>query len=184
MQKKSTPNKSDFIRKHIGLPVEQIVSKAKSEGLRLSPALVYKVRGRTTSAKSVKRAKAPAKAPAKKAAAPASAGAATTSKAAFIRSMPASMSANDVVAAAAKRGMKLTANHVYAVRSTSKPGRPRKAAAKRVSAKPTGRGPGRPSARAGSESTFRRLVLEMGIARAKILVGEVEEKLAALVAGL
>lgn len=49
-------------------------------------------------------------------------------KAEFVRSLPRDTPANDVVAQAAKKGLKLTANYVYTIRSsgskakTSKPG--------------------------------------------------------------
>ena len=63
---------------------------------------------------------------------------AAVSKSAFIRSIPSSTPANDVVAIAADQGIKINAGLVYAVRSADKnsggapkgkPGRPRKAGA-------------------------------------------------------
>jgi hypothetical protein len=162
------------------------VAKAKEAGLTISPALVYKVRGRAESAKLKVKASAPKNASGGNASATAGSGSGgpPMSKAAFIRSQPASARASDVIAAAAKLGMKLTANHVYAVRSSGKPAGRAKAATVSAGSVPGRRGrPPKSDTVSSVESTFRRLVIELGVSNAKRLLSEVEEKLKALVAG-
>jgi hypothetical protein len=99
-------------------------------------------------------------------------------KSAFIRDQPATMTAKEVVAAAAQAGIVLTEGFVYNVRSNAKTKSGRRAAAQ------PGRKSGAGKAVARSEEqTFRQLVVGLGITRAKALVAEVEQKLAAVIAG-
>lgn len=117
-----TTSKSTFIRQYPDLSVEEVVAKAKEEGLSILPNLVYKVRGRA-------KARAFASAP------------------------------------IAKRGRP-----------------PRIPEARDASSGPVSREPASP--RSGDiETAFRKLVLELGLQRAKALLAEVEDKLHALVAG-
>src|SRR5689334_16817564 len=60
-------------------------------------------------------------------------------KSAFVRSLPESMSAKDVVAKAKAAGMILTENYVYTIRSAAK--------------KKSGKGPGRPGRPKGSKNS-------------------------------
>src|SRR5262245_63123223 len=83
----SGPNKSDFIRQHPNLSARDVVAKAKEAGISLSPVLVYKVRGRTKPGATTR--------PRRKWK---SSKGATASD--FVRSMPVTMSAKDVIAAA------------------------------------------------------------------------------------
>jgi hypothetical protein len=99
-------------------------------------------------------------------------------KAAFVRSLPATTPAKDVVAKAKATGISLSENYVYNVRATSKISRRTGRASGSRSRKV---GPSRTTA--SSEATFRRLVLDLGLSRAKNLLAEVEHKLDALVAG-
>jgi hypothetical protein len=108
-------------------------------------------------------------------------------KAEFVRNQPVGMPARDVVAAAARLGMIITPDYVHKVRST----------AKARSTAPSGKPARRPSARsdfrfakplgvlrAGTpEAAFRKLVLELGLQRAKDLLADVERKLGALIHG-
>src|SRR5579859_4856077 len=104
--KKKTMSKSDFIR---SLPAtlsgSQVVAKAKEAGMKLSSTLVYAVRGR---AKGNGKGNTSSKV---------SASTKTgTSKAAFVRGLPSSTPAKEVVAKARAAGMKLTESYVYNVR--------------------------------------------------------------------
>jgi hypothetical protein len=101
------------------------------------------------------------------------------SKSDFIRGQPLSMSAAEVVVAAAKAGLVMTTTLVHTVR-----GRMRKAAATAP------KKPGRPrktrgvaGTAASTEVTFRKMVLELGLERAKELLDEIQKKLASLIAG-
>jgi hypothetical protein len=115
MAAKKTPktiSKSDFIRQQpASMSGPQVVAKAKAAGLKLSSQLVYAVRGR---AKPRKAAAASGKA--KSAGAPR----ATKSKAEFVRALPSSTPAKEVVAKAKSVGMKLTTSYVYNVRGAAK----------------------------------------------------------------
>jgi len=105
-------------------------------------------------------------------------------KAAFIRSMPTTMTAKDVVAEAQKQGLKITEGHVYNLRSSStkKP----KSGASTLSVSnggaPVKRGPGRPpkvarpttTSSTSDEGALRRAIAELGLTRARAVFAEVE----------
>ncbi len=92
---------------------------------------------------------------------------------AFIRKQPASMSPKEIMEAGKKAGLKFSINLVYAVRSRA------------GSAKPKGKRRVRRAAAGSnaSEAQFRRLVLDLGLGRAKALVDEVERGMKQLIAG-
>jgi hypothetical protein len=83
----------------------------------------------------------------------------------FVRQMPPGTPAKEVVAAAKKRGVKLTERYVYVIRSSDK------AKAKR------GKGPGRVGGRRGggdAETALRTAIAELGLSRARQVMAEVE----------
>jgi hypothetical protein len=95
----------------------------------------------------------------------------STTKRAFVLSLPADMPAKEVVERAAQAGIKLKDTYIYVVRSNS---RLRKGSAAKAPA----------SRSAGStESEFRRLAIELGLSRSKDLLRDTEQKIADLVAG-
>jgi hypothetical protein len=171
--KAKSPNKSAFIRNlPADMPAAEVVTKAKAANLKLTPAFVYAIRSkvRNKGRKGRPAAAAPA---AKRGPKPASG---KPSASDFVRAQPASMKAGDVVAAGAKQGLKFSTNLVYAVRSSG--GRRARGAA--------GRAPraGRASVAAtGSEATFRKLALELGISRARTVLDELEKRLRELIDG-
>jgi hypothetical protein len=150
--KKTTPNKSAFIRSQpASLSAAQVVAKAKAEGIKIAPVLVYKVRGR---AKAKKPAPVAARTVAK---------AGGKSKAAFVRGH-ADLSAKEVVAKAKAEGIKLTEGYVYNVRTYDKK------AGKQGAATRT-RTQGAPAARSiapgsSTESLLRAVAAEIGLGRA------------------
>jgi hypothetical protein len=83
----------------------------------------------------------------------------------FVRSM-GSTPAKEVVAAAAKRGMKLTERYVYVIRSADK-------AKRRLHGGPAPRaaGVGR-----GADAALRRAIAELGLSRARQVLAEVERQ--------
>jgi len=170
---KKTQTKSDFIRSNINLSAAEIVAKAKAAGHPFTRDLVYKVKDRTRMRARGNKAKA---APVKPAPTTRTA---PLSKSSFIRSLPTSASVREVVAAAAKRGWKIKPRYVYKVRAATKH-KTRKPVALRVGPHPEATPS---SAGSASEITFRKLVLDLGLARAKALLREVEQKLADLIAG-
>ena len=90
------------------------------------------------------------------------------SKTAFVRSLPSTMTAKDVVSKAKSEGIQISEAYVYSIRSASRR---------------------TPVARSGSrrsvtnETAFRKLVFEIGISKARALLDDVEQKLNDLIAG-
>jgi hypothetical protein len=83
----------------------------------------------------------------------------------FVRSM-GKTPAKEVVAAAAKQGMKLTDRYVYVIRSADK-------AKGRVGGS-AGRGRGAKATGSGAETELRRAIAELGLGRARQVLREVE----------
>ena len=83
------------------------------------------------------------------------------SKSDFVRQMGPKTPAKEVVAAAAKRGMKLTERYVYVIRSADK------SKARRGGGVRGGRG-------AAAEADLRRAIAELGLTRARAVLAEVE----------
>jgi hypothetical protein len=98
-----------------------------------------------------------------------------TNKSAYVRSLPPSMSAKDVVNKAKEAGIKLTEAYVYTIRSSSKRAGGRRGAT-------PGR-PGRPTNASSQDTRFRELALGIGLDRAKALLSEMEGKLRRLIQG-
>lgn len=92
-------------------------------------------------------------------------------KSAFIRSLPEDLSAHEVVEKAKAAGIKITAAHVFNIRSDAK----RRAAARRSSGPAmSGAAPGRPPLeRSDSETRLGRLIAEVGLFRAREVLAEV-----------
>ena len=85
-------------------------------------------------------------------------------KSALIRSLPISMTAKQVVEEARRRGVKLSTNLVYVVRSTSN-GKPARTARPRAT---------NTEAKQSPERRFAELVLEMGIPKMRELLDRAE----------
>src|SRR5512145_355239 len=95
-------------------------------------------------------------------------------KADFIRSQPESMSAKEVVEAAARHGIQISVNHVYNLRTaTAKTGKP---PATDVDTGAPKRGRGRPRADTAGTNVERQLrvgIAEVGLRRARELFEEI-----------
>jgi hypothetical protein len=207
--KKGEPNKSAFIREHPELSPNELVARAKEAGLEIAPTLVYKVRGRAPAASGGGRVATPIprtsghalvirraaaggdaadevheEAPAESPPDDTSPGPQrfAPSKAEFIRSLPARMPAKQVVAQGRAAGLELSEAYVYVVRSSKGAGRPRRDASERhvpvaaSAAAPTPTGE-------AAEVAFRKLVVALGVERARALLDDVERKIEALIAG-
>ena len=100
------------------------------------------------------------------------------SKAAFVLGLPLDTPAKEVVTKAKEAGLKLRQSYVYVIRSTAKArARRRNIASSTASATIlVGRA-------TGTESQFRRIALELGLGKAKALLRETEQKVAAIIAG-
>ncbi len=108
-------------------------------------------------------------------------------KAAFIRSLPQSVPAKEVVAEAAKQGLHITEGHVYNLRSSTTKKPKQSATTITVTSRDASlrRGPGRPRKEApkaqpvvvvsaSQEVTLRRAIAELGLSRARAIFAEVE----------
>jgi len=113
---------------------------------------------------------------------------AKTTKASFVRAIPSSVPAKEVVAKAKAAGMTLSEKHVYVIRSDAKK-RGKKRAAK-GSAPKASAGHSTLAAKSvatsggsSTETTFRKLVLALGIPKSRSLVSDVERRLNQLISG-
>lgn len=93
----------------------------------------------------------------------------TVSKTAFVLGLPADMAAKDVVVEAAKKGIKLTDRYVYVIRSNAN-AKARGGWKSRV----TKGGRGRRRSSGGAEAELRRAIAELGLARAREVLAQVE----------
>jgi hypothetical protein len=154
--KKTPVSKSDFIRSQPAtLSAAEVVAKAKAEGIKLDRVLVYKVRIRQKGGATAKKAAGPKKG--------------VASKAAFVRGLPASTPAKEVVAKAKTLGLSLSVNYVYNIRGAAKT-----AAKNRRTTARAGVAVPRPiSGSPAAESLLKALAAEIGLGRAiEVLSGE------------
>ena len=175
---KSTPSKSDFIRKHANLSAANVIAAGKAAGIKFSSQLVYNVRGGSKTKKTASTRKTAAKKAAR------STKPATTSKADFVRAR-SHLSAKEVVADAKAAGLKLDANYIYKVRGrTTVPSKKASGSTKSPAPKKTATSKlvttSKPSAANGShrstssvEDLLRAAAAELGLGRGiEILQGE------------
>jgi DNA-binding transcriptional MocR family regulator len=167
-----TVSKSAFVRGlPPSMPAKEVVAKAKAAGLTLSDRYVHVIRS------IAKRAQRNGHTALK---APRRGGRPISSKRTFVLSLPASLSAAEVIKRAKAEGMNLTTNYVYKIRS-------RGAAANEAAmsvASPSARGRGRvvsDIARSVNGSNnhdehFVALVLDVGLARAAALLERVRAR--------
>lgn len=99
------------------------------------------------------------------------------SKSEFVRSLPESIPAKEVVERAKKAGLEMSDKYVYVVRSNArkKDGRRRRRkAAVVVAAAP---------AATPTEKEFRRLTLELGVKKAETILTDTKKRLADIISG-
>ena len=101
------------------------------------------------------------------------------SKSAFVRSQPRNLSAREIVERGKRSGIELTEKYVYVIRSNEK---------RKVTAKSRAKRPGRARTRSigrgkNVEAQFRRLAIEMGLARAEQVLADTKKKVASIIAG-
>jgi hypothetical protein len=164
--KKAVVNKSHFIRAlPTTLSAVEVVKRAKAAGIRFGAAYVYRVRAsadakkkavtRTATRGAVARTKP------------------ITSKASFVRSLPATIPAKAVIGQAKAAGMKLSLAYVYTIRAKAKENRGSTRA---------GRSVPRPITTSSlAESLLRALGAELGLGHAiELLAAERAKVLAVL----
>jgi hypothetical protein len=172
------------------LPIPEVVKRAKEAGFETSPSNVHRVRKEH----GAPAPKPPSPGPVKVGAAHSAPAAPKPprgedeggSKAAFVRSLPRTMRARDVVARAKAAGIELNEKYVHRVRSMSGGKKRRKGGAAPAPAAAAPRAAAAPAAHAAtpsSEVQFRKLVLDIGVSRARQLVDDVQKKVEALIRG-
>jgi hypothetical protein len=167
MAAKKTPkkqSKSDFVRAQPAtLSAAQVLAKAKAAGLKITPQLVYKVRGRSK-AKDTKK-KAPAVKTTAISAKPTASTKPPKSKAAFVRGLPSSTPAQDVVKHAKALGLSLSINYVYNIRGAAKMAAKKRAAVKSPVVRTVANG-GSWSVSQHAETLLRAIAAEIGLGHA------------------
>lgn len=159
------PNKSAFVRSlSFDTPSAEVIAKAKAKGMTLTRNDVHAIRaiarrkqapGRGTGiARGVRRS--------------------GVNKSAFVRSLPGSLSAAEVISRAKDKGIKLSAAQVYTIRANAR----RKA--DEVGTPVSKRGGGRllTGGSTASESAFLQMALELGLVRAEGILGSLRDRAA------
>ncbi|HKU44085.1 MAG TPA: hypothetical protein VJR89_38255 [Polyangiales bacterium] len=160
------PNKSAFVRSlSFDTPSAEVIAKAKAKGMTLTRNDVHAIRaiarrkqapGRGTGvARGIRRS--------------------GVNKSAFVRSLPGSLSAAEVISRAKDKGIKLSAAQVYTIRANAR----RKA--DEGGPVVTKRGGGRALGGGGStasESAFLQMALELGLVRAEGILGSLRDRAA------
>ncbi len=153
------------------LPATQAVEKAKAAGIKgLSETYIYKIRSRKKTAGGAEKGKTGPKPKGKgkvKTAPKKKGGRGSASD--FVRSMPADTPAKKVVAAAAKRGLKISEGTVYQTRAYD---RSKRRGSKSKPGPKTPKFQVFPGGGGAAEEQFKNLLALIGIERSKALVEE------------
>jgi hypothetical protein len=167
------PNKSAFVRSlSFDTPSAQVIAKAKAKGMTLTRNDVHAIRaiarrkesrGKGRPARANKRGNA-------------------VNKSAFVRSLPATLSAAEVISRAKDKGIKLSAAQVYTIRANARrkadsilPSRIRgDAKLELLQGRASRRGGGGPE----SETAFLLMALELGLVRAEGILGTLRDRAA------
>jgi hypothetical protein len=161
----------------------KVVAKAKTHGLKIAESYVHWARWQSKSAAKKKATKVTATAT--KPASASSSKPTKQSKAAFIRSLPTSMPAKDVVANAKAAGLTIHLNQVYKVRGRAKATthtKVTKLAARRATRPRKGASVSRPIATMlSAEDLLRALGAEIGLGRAVGILAEERARLRELI---
>jgi hypothetical protein len=167
--KKTTVNKSDFIRQHASLSTAEVIAKAKAAGLKVSSSLVYMVRGRVGAKKAVAK-----KTSTVKPSAASSKAAPAESKSVFVRSR-SHLSPREIVEDAKTAGLQLNVKYVYNWRRAAAKGatKKRRVVKQTAAAQTTLTGGVRSPASSSAETLLRAVAAEIGLGRAiELLEGE------------
>jgi hypothetical protein len=172
-------SKADFVRKlPPTMPAVAIVEKAKAAGLKLSTNYIYRVRT-AINAKS-----RPPNAPTKSASVAAASRTPTTTKAAFVRALPATTPAKEVIAKAKAAGFSVSKTYVYLVRGTTKGPAKKRPAAKATTSKPASTGAPPPAGKSSdAESLLKAVAGELGLGHAITLLQAERARVRSILSG-
>lgn len=174
---KTVSSKSAFVRGlPASMPAKEVVAKAKAAGLTLSDRYVHVIR--SIAKRAARNGQTALKAPRR-------GGRPISSKRTFVLSLPSSLPAAEVIKRARAEGMQLTTNYVYKIRSR---GAAANEAALTMPVKGARNGRGRmlsAIARSANGSSqhdehFVALVLDVGLARAAVLLERVRARVQGL----
>jgi hypothetical protein len=161
------PNKSAFVRSlAFDTPSAQVIAKAKAKGMTLTRNDVHAIRAIARRKES--RGKGGARAVKRSGA---------VNKSAFVRSLPASMSAADVISRAKTKGIKLSAAQVYTIRANARRKGDVSPPSVRANFEAFSGTRGRRASGGGeSESAFLLMALELGLVRAEGILGSLRDR--------
>jgi hypothetical protein len=165
------PNKSAFVRSlSFDMPSADVIARARAKGMLLTRNDVHAIRAIARR----KRASG---------ARPAGAGRGRSSggvnKSAFVRSLPASLSAAEVIEKGKAKGIKLSAAQVYTIRANARRKAPDREAPRALRASHA-RGSSSGGRRADAkEAEFIAAALDLGLARAEALIRTLRAKASA-----
>jgi hypothetical protein len=146
-------------------PSAQVIAKAKAKGMTLTRNDVHAIRA--IARRKEARGKGGALRTAKRSGA--------VNKSAFVRSLPSSLSAAEVISRAKLKGIKLSAAQVYTIRANARRKDesilPRLRGELPSAVSPRGRRGG-----ADSESAFLLMALELGLVRAEGILGSLRDR--------
>jgi UDP-N-acetylenolpyruvoylglucosamine reductase len=157
------PNKSAFVRSlSFDMPSAEVVARARTRGMKLTPSDVHAIRA-------IARRKNQSARPSSS-----NRGRATSSinKSAFVRSLPGTMSAAEVIEKGKAKGIKLSAAQVYTIRANARRKRPdtdKEEIVLPAKLKLAGRKRSGKSSES-KEAEFIATALDLGLARAEALL--------------
>ena len=172
-----TQSKADFVRSlPRAMSAAEIVEKGNAAGVKFTTHYVHKVRAKSIGSKAKKKSSTSGKSTtsgtSKK----------TKSAAAFVRGLPRSTPAKQVVTLAKAAGIKLGISYVYNIRGATKMAAKRKRAAAKSTAVTVANGGGS-KVSASAEALLKALGAELGLGKAiEILSGE-RARVGAVIAG-
>jgi hypothetical protein len=166
------PNKSAFVRSlAFDMPSAEVIARAKAKGMRLTRNDVHAIRA---IARRKTRQPKPSGANAR------SGSGGGVNKSAFVRSLPASLSAAEVIARGKSKGIRLSAAQVYTIRANARRKRPKAS----VERSPRSNKAQLTAANIGAdtrEAEFIAAALDLGLTKADALIAALRSKAVAAV---
>jgi hypothetical protein len=174
--KAAKPNKSAFVRSlAFDMPSAEVIARAKARGMRLTRNDVHAIRAiarRKSESANLSSGARPGLANSSR-----KRSSSGINKSAFVRSLPGSMSAAEVIEKGKAKGIKLSAAQVYTIRANARRKRPDKVAGTLSASKSGSVGQRKRGRNSGSkEAEFIATALDLGLARAEALITKLRAK--------
>jgi hypothetical protein len=167
------PNKSAFVRSlAFDMPSADVIARAKAKGMKLTRNDVHAIRA-------IARRKHEQPKPSGANSRSSSSGGSGVNKSAFVRSLPSTLSAAEVIARGKAKGIRLSAAQVYTIRANARRKRPKSAAERPVRSK---QALNVASVGADSrEAEFIAAALDLGLTKAEGLIAALRSRAVAAV---